>query len=286
MPRPFPKKISQIKPTLSNLSLSSQFAVEFGGLSGNLRKHLKLRGVDQRYYESDMGLLCSSAQIPGSAHATTSITGNYQGLTETFAHTRTFTQMDLEFYVDNSYRVLKFLEHWTEFISDGSRSGPDRMSNLDPDYYFRMHYPIEYKCDKTRVIKFERNYQRYIEYNFFGLFPISITSIPVSYEGSQILKVNASFKYDRYVSGQSRSINKFQRTDNNLDQAPSGTGSGKTNSASRYVYEGLTNADALNPNSDLFKALSNITSDFSYGGNFGAERNNPSAREISSGRRI
>ena len=284
MPRPFPRKISQIKPTLSNLSLSSQYAVQFGGLSGNLRRHLKLRGVDQRYYEGDMGLLCSSAQIPGSAHATTTVTGNFQGLTETFAHTRTFTQMDLEFYVDNNYRVLKFLEHWTEFISDGSRSGPDQADNLDPNYYFRMHYPTEYKCDQTRVVKFERNYLRYIEYNFYGLFPISVTSIPVSYEGSQLLKVNASFKYDRYVSGQSRSINKFRRDDNNLDSAPSGTGPGKTDTTSRVVYEGLGYSDAFNQNSDLGRALSEITSDFAYG--FGREAGNPTAREISQGRKI
>ena len=26
----------------------------------------------------------------------------------------------MEFYVDNAYRSLKFLEHWTEFIASGS----------------------------------------------------------------------------------------------------------------------------------------------------------------------
>ena len=108
-----------------------------------------------------------------------------------------------------------------------------------------MHYPTEYKCDQTRVVKFERNYLRYIEYNFYGLFPISVTSIPVSYEGSQLLKVNASFKYDRYVSGQSRSINRYQGDDNNLDRAPSGTGPGKNDTTSRVVHEGLGYSDAF-----------------------------------------
>ena len=111
-----------------------------------------------------------------------------------------------------------------------------------------------------------------------------MTSIPVSYEGSQLLKVNTSFKYDRYVSGQSRSINRYRGDDNNLDRAPSGTGPGKDDATSRVVYEGIGYSDAFNPNSDLGKALSEITSDFAYG--FGREAGNPSAREISQGRRI
>ena len=46
-----------------------------------------------------------------------------------------------------------------------------------------MRYPNEYKCDETRIIKFERDYNRYIEYRFFGLFPIALNSTSVSYEG-------------------------------------------------------------------------------------------------------
>jgi len=121
VPRPFPKKISQIKPTLSNLSVSSHFAVTFAGLSGGLMTHLKTKGILDRYIADDLSLLCYRASLPGSAHATTNIIGNYQGLAEKMAHTRTFTQMSMEFYVDNKYRSLKFLEHWLEFMSGGSR---------------------------------------------------------------------------------------------------------------------------------------------------------------------
>ena len=43
--------------------------------------------------------------------------GDYQGLIERFAHTRNFTQINFDFYVDNEYKSLKFLEHWMEYIS-------------------------------------------------------------------------------------------------------------------------------------------------------------------------
>ena len=56
----------------------------------------------------------------GSALASVNTTGDFQGLTERFAHTRQFTQISFEFYVDNEYKTLKFLEHWIDFIASGS----------------------------------------------------------------------------------------------------------------------------------------------------------------------
>jgi len=218
VPRPFPKKISQIKPTLTEVAQSSHFVVEFGGLSGTLRKHLRDRGMDARFIADNLSLLCNRASLPGSGLATADVIGNFTGVAEKFAHTRTFVQMDMEFYVDNSYRSLKFVEHWMEFISSGAETGLG-VNPLRDGYHYRMRYPSEYKCDETRIIKFERDYKRYIEYRFFGLFPISLNATPVSYEGSTILKASASFNYDRYYSGQSRSINEYIGDDNNREQS-------------------------------------------------------------------
>jgi len=218
VPRPFPKKISQIKPTLTEVAQSSHFVVQFGGLSGTLRTHLRDRGMDARFITDNLSLLCNRASLPGSGLATADVIGNFTGVAEKFAHTRTFVQMDMEFYVDNSYRSLKFVEHWMEFISSGAETGLG-VNPLRDGYHFRMRYPSEYKCDETRIIKFERDYKRYIEYRFFGLFPIALNATPVSYEGSTLLKASASFNYDRYYSGQSRSINEYIGDDNNQEQS-------------------------------------------------------------------
>ena len=51
-----------------------------------------------------------------------------------------------------------------------------------------------------------RDYNRFLEYRFVGLFPLSLNSTRVSYKGSQVLKATASFSYDRYVCGESSSL--------------------------------------------------------------------------------
>lgn len=211
MPRP--RKISDFKPLLTNLAQTSHYQVVFGGLPAGLLDHLAYRGIDLRFIGESAGLLCSSAVLPGSSFATADIVGNYSGVTEKMAHTRQFTQIDLEFYVDSGYKALKFLEHWMEYISSGSGVSP-----YQPGYFFRMRYPDQYKTNQTRIIKFDRDYKREIEYVFYGLFPISLNSISVNYGTSDILKVSASFYFDRYVSGKAYSFDIYNDIDNNKNQ--------------------------------------------------------------------
>ena len=217
MPRPFPRKIADIKPVVTSVALTSNYLLQFGGFPSLLKSYLKQRGMDEKFLGDEMGLLCSRASLPGSSFATADIVGNFTGVTERMIHTRQFVQMDLDFYVDDEYRALKFIEHWMEFAANGSTL----VDGIDPavkGYYYRMMYPDDYKCDYTKIVKFERDYKRYIEYRFFGLFPIALNATPVSYEGSTLLKASASFNYDRYYSGQSRSINEYIGNNNNQEQ--------------------------------------------------------------------
>jgi len=282
VPRPFPKKISQIKPTLTNLAQTSHYLIEFGGLQPDLRQHLRIRGMDNRYITETLGLLCNRAVLPGSSLATADVVGNYMGVAEKMAHTRTFLQMELEFYVDNKYNSLKFLEHWIEFISSGSTTtaGGDGADPTDKGYYFRMRYPDEYKCDETRIIKFERNYQRYIEYRFFGLFPLSLSATPVSYEGSQVLKASATFHYDRYVSGKSYSYDVFKNSDNNKDTPPEDS-SGK-NAFSNISFEDAMNIDIFGGSSAFSEqALGNYSKFFGNSSLFGSNTGTLSDQQVS-----
>ena len=88
-----------------------------------------------------------------------------------------------------------------EFITGGSIGDPSQDT-----YHFKMRYPDDYKANETRVVKFERNYSQFLEYRFIGLFPLSLNSVRVSYNNSQVLKATASFSYDRYVCGESNSL--------------------------------------------------------------------------------
>ncbi len=187
----------------------------FAGLPLLLRQHLRVRGLDSRFITETAGLLCNSAVLPGSRLATADIIGNHMGVSEKMAHTRLFTQIQLEFYVDNEYNTLKFLEHWMEFIANGSTSRVNRQSNKD--YYMRMEYPHDYKCDETKIFKFDRDYNKEIEYKFIGLFPIDLTSTQVRYEQSEVLKATATFSFDRYLMGKYDSYSVSKGTSGNRE---------------------------------------------------------------------
>ena len=201
MPAPIPQQISRILPKFQNVAQTNHYQVHFAMPSkGSLASFLRAKGVDVRFQLEDVGLLCFGASLPGSALATVNTVGDYQGVVERFAHTRNFTQISLDFYVDNEYKSLKFLEHWMEYIS-----GASQPNQTEDSYYFRMRYPESYKSNETKIIKFERNYRQFIEYKFRGLFPISLNSIRVSYEGAQVLKATCNFSYDRYIAGETTS---------------------------------------------------------------------------------
>ena len=204
MPAPRPRPISDFLPRFQNVAQSSQFLVKFAlpfsSGRGGLRSFLRRKGVNDRFVVEDAGLLCSDAVLPGSAMASVDTRGDYQGVIERFAHTRNFTQISLEFYVDNEYKSMKFLEHWMEYIT-GAIADP-----ADDTYFYQLNYPNEYKSNDTRIVKFERNYKQFLEYRFIGLFPLSLNSTRVSYNGSQVLKASASFSFDRYVCGESTSL--------------------------------------------------------------------------------
>ena len=206
-----PRRISDFKPLFTNLAQTSHFQVIFGGLPGGLLAHLYLRGVNPRFIAEEAGLLCHSASLPGTSFATADIGNNFTGVNERVAHRRIFTEIGLEFYVDRDYRQLKFIEHWMEFISGGSGADPYR-----DGYYFRMQYPEAYKCNTTKIIKFDRDYNKEIEYNFFGLFPLALNSTPVSYNGSDVLKISATFNYERYVCGKVLSFDVARNISNNI----------------------------------------------------------------------
>ena len=214
-----PKKISEFKPILTNVAQTSHYQVFFDGLSPSLFSFLGSKNVDRRFITENSGLLCSAASIPGSALATSDIFGNFTGVQEKFAHTRIFSEMSLEFYVDKNYKMIKFFEHWMDYIASGSeRRRITSFSKASPGYFYRMRYPkgnSGYKCDKTKIVKFNVDYKKEIEYTFIGMFPINLASTPVQYGNSDVLKVNCTFNYERYIAGESTNLSVLKGSSEN-----------------------------------------------------------------------
>ena len=203
-----PKKIADIKPILTNVAQTSHYQVFFDGLSRDLFKFLGTKGVNRRFITENAGLLCNQASIPGSSLATTDIFGNFTGVQEKFAHTRQFTELSLQFYVDKDYKMIKFFEHWIDYISNGSEKSSPNVRKDDSAYFYRMRFPrgvSGYKCDQTKIIKFNVDYRSEIEYTFFGLFPTNLASTAVQYGSSDVLRCDVTFSYERYIAGKASS---------------------------------------------------------------------------------
>ena len=277
MPAPRPKRISDILPKIQNVAQTANYLVKFALPNSPLKSMMRRKGINDRFIVEDAGLLCSGAVLPGSALAAVNTVGDYQGMVERFAHTRNFTQINLEFYVDNEYKSLKFLEHWMEYVTGGNTS------DVSADtYYFQLNYPDEYKSNDTRIVKFEKNYSQFVEYRFVGLFPLSLNSTRVSYQNSQILKATAAFSYDRYIAGESSSLARdLGRAFNDIGAAfgnPSKDGAVSYGDNDRYNNlmqltkrsSTILNSDTSNLNTSMTGSTTSYPVETAGGGNLGS----------------
>jgi hypothetical protein len=144
-------------------------------------------------------LYVSDAVIPGSSFADVEVSGDRQGITERFPHTRIFDDVTFTFYVDRDYNVMKFFEVWSEFINPLKRASTGQNANV-----MRLRYPGFYKC-RMSIYKFNKDAFTdprggAIAYTFINAWPYSIASTPVSYNGSTLLQLNVTFRYDRYTT--------------------------------------------------------------------------------------
>ena len=196
---------SQVKNLYGDLSLTNLYEVNFSSLPQGLKGALSLEQLDNSWISENVGLLCTDATLPTSSFATAETKSDFMGVTQEFAHTRIYTDIDLTFYVDAKYNTLQFFEIWMDYIS-----GLTTNSLKDSRQFFRrMNYPDNYKCDTMSIIKFDKgvldwsnkadvNYKYVLTYNFINLFPKSISSLPVNYGPAELMKVTVTFNYDRY----------------------------------------------------------------------------------------
>jgi hypothetical protein len=101
----FPRRISDIKPLLTNLAQTSHYEVQFGMLPPELMFYLSRRGINPRFIAESAGLLCYSAVLPTTSLGSFTIDGNYMGVQEKFAHSRIYSEITLDFYL----KGLKFI---------------------------------------------------------------------------------------------------------------------------------------------------------------------------------
>jgi hypothetical protein len=227
---PTVKNIADIKANLLHPALTSHFEVTIPipkGFSDN-PEYLNKNGLSG-FRSNKLGqlqLMCSEAVLPGSNLATFDINDNFHGVTERHAYRRVYDdRIDLTFYVDaDNYIPIKYFETWMKYaVGESKAEGGGKLSSRDPSYFYRVNYPDKYMATGLQVIKFERTgdtkNERYISkpliYEFINSYPVSVASMPVSYDSSSLLKCSVSLSYIRYLM-----------MPTGTDPAPMGTTSG------------------------------------------------------------
>lgn len=187
------RSVDDVKVNLLRPSLTSYFAVQIALPNGKVRSKLEeVLGADQ----GQLNLLCSETSLPGSQLTTMDINNDRTGVTEKHAYRRMFDdRIDFTFYVDASnYLPIRFFETWIKGIVNED----EKSKNIN--YNYRPTYPDEYVADQgLKIFKFERDYQQFMTYEFIRSFPLSISSMPVSYSGNDLLKCTVSMSYIRYI---------------------------------------------------------------------------------------
>ena len=211
---PSAKTVDQVKRNLLRPALTSHYEVTIGLPPGFDKVMTNAFGYSAiAGHQNQLNLLCSEATLPGSSLATTEINNNFTGVTERHAYRRVFDEViDLTFYVDaENYLPIRVFETWMAYIT-GEQYGPKGSEKevRSNSYFYRMRYPDSspgyngYTATGLSVTKFEKDYHPdyspvVLEYQFVKSFPISITSMPVTYNGSDLLRCSVGMTYIRYV---------------------------------------------------------------------------------------
>ena len=212
---PKTRSVADIKANLLQPATTSHFDVLIGLPSSSLGTRLRsFLGPKQE----KLHLMCSEAVLPGSQLATTELNNDFTGVTERHAYRRIYDEtIDLSFYVDaENYLPIRFFEEWISGIVN-----EDQEEALAKNYFYRVKFPDDYIADQgLKVIKFEKDIETKrniagrsislpnknaatLEYQFVRSFPRSITSMPVTYDASSLLKCSVQMTYTRYVVARS-----------------------------------------------------------------------------------
>ena len=219
--RPEKLTVSSIKSRLLNVAQSSLYRVTLS-VPQAVRNTLSLSSFDY----DNIDLLCCEASLPGSSLTTHEVNNDYHGVTEKMAYRRMYDEtIGLTFYVDRNYKVIEMIEGWMDYIT--GVDDPKKYEN--PYVSYRVAYPKTYK-NNIYLTKFERDHfmrdysanqvdrvgrgsggsvrttRTTLDYTFIQAFPLSLTSMPVSYEASDVMKCSVSFNFIRYVQQKKQSL--------------------------------------------------------------------------------
>ena len=198
--KPTRKTVADLKTNILNPALTSTYECHFVFPKTIQDWANSTSGVGNGITYDNVGnvsIACREASLPGTSLATHEMLNDFTGIRERHAYRRQYDDTaSFTFYVDVNYDSIFLFENWINFIVN--QDAGDR-SIKNSNYSYTVNFPDEYK---TRIFirKFERDYAgRNLEYSFYDAYPLSINSMPVSYDASQVLQCTVNFCFSRYV---------------------------------------------------------------------------------------
>ena len=198
--KPTRKTVADLKTNILNPALTSTYECHFV-FPKSVRDWANSRsGVGNGITLDNVGnvsIACRQASLPGTSLATHEMLNDFTGVRERHAYRRQYDDTaSFTFYVDVSYDTIFLFENWINFIVNQDNSDTNIKSS---NYSYTVNFPDEYKS-RIFIRKFERDYAgRNLEYSFYDAYPLSINSMPVFYDASQILECTVNFCFSRYT---------------------------------------------------------------------------------------
>lgn len=202
-----PQFTKELKQKILNPSLTSHYLLEITPPPGIGEKMSEMDAIlNERTTYDFVSIPCAEASLPGSSLATIDIANDYRGINEKHAYRRMYDDtISFTFYVDatagKEYYVIKFFEGWLAWITN-----QDFGTIPNRTYDYRVKFPESYYANSMIVQKFEKNFGSIsneakpipLKYEFFNAFPLNLNSMPLSYDGSEILKCSVDFSFSKY----------------------------------------------------------------------------------------
>jgi hypothetical protein len=191
-------------------SLTSQYICKFD-FPTPVKNWTREKGTPFESASDLLSVSCSEAALPGSSLMTHELNNAHTGVTEKHAYRRAYDQVaSFTFMVDHDHTAIKLFENWMSYIVGEQFATTPNIEQ--PEYFYRVRYPELYTTDMRNggalyISKFEKDYadtdsKKSLQYQFIKSFPLSIVTMPVSYEASQLLKCTVNFTYSRYTIDQ------------------------------------------------------------------------------------
>ena len=195
--RPNYYPINTIRSRFQTVALDNKYQV-FMEPNLNVYNAAARVGISRRFIDEDLGLYVTDAVLTASSFADVEVSGDRQGITERMPFKRIYDDVTLTFMVDKDYKVMKYFEAWIQLINPLHGDTDGKADNQ----VMTLNYPKDYKCTMS-VVKFNKDFFHrgggYVYYCFVRSWPLSISSVPVNYDSGSILKLNVTFRYERYV---------------------------------------------------------------------------------------